>query len=295
MSSQKPQAHSVARRYRPVLVTTGPRDVVLRSLLIAGDIFELISVEDQRTHDDAYIQGIRNEIQGKPPYHGNGAKMMGLIHIATRRISKEDNGVLYRHTNPKRDKNGNPELDTNHREIFFPRMYIVRSIPEAERTLQGEERIKQRKTTLNTCAKILHEHDLQNKNRRQGGSPGRTYPPTRYHVPQPGWDLTPDPPKPLDWYITDQMITTMIHSIYTEQEFGRWDMFSEKVAEANCFFSPPYSRFAYPFGFRNPEESSVRIEPPPRQIEDEPEADVPQPFDANDVLPLEENQAQEEN
>ena len=109
--------------------------------------------------------------------------------------------------------------------------------------------------------------------------------------------MTTDDPGPLDWYITDQMVSTAIQSLYVESEVGGWHMFSENVEDAGCFFSPPYGYVAETYGFRNPDESSVR-EPIPNDYDEDydntkpaPKPAVEQAFDANDVLPLEEADA----
>jgi len=285
MSSEKPKAHSATRHYKPVLAESSDqnREVVIRSFLTSGDIIELISVEDARTKDDAYIQGIRDEILGKPPFHGNYARKMGLIHIASRRVSHESNDVLYRHTGPKKVRN---ELSLNNegKPIYFPRVYILRMISDEERSKEPDERSVYRKKVLNTIAHILHQHDVNRvgTTASAANSPSRrSFSPTKYNVPGVGWDMTPERLHPLDWYLTDQKVASTIQSIYIEEEVGGWRMFQENVPDADCFFSPPYTYVAKTFGFRNPNESSVRE---PKRDEGNPA--VIQAFDAEDVVSL---------
>ena len=87
--ANKPRPCGVARHYKPVVSdpTLGARTVLLRSCLVKGDFIELIAAEDQRTGDDAYIQAIRDEINQKGPFHGAYASELGLLQIASRRLS----------------------------------------------------------------------------------------------------------------------------------------------------------------------------------------------------------------
>jgi len=302
MSSLKSKPHAVARHYKSALSdsTGDSRDVLIRSFRTKGDIVEMISVENARSKDDAFIQAVRDEIRKQPPYHGEYAKKMGLFHIATRRISHETNDVLYRHTGPKKVNN---ELvrDELGNLAFYPRMYILRLISDEERSMEPDARATYRRKVLSTIAHILHRqeeargagstwNDPRSKTTpspkaraRAPVSPSRRFSPTKFNVPKIGWDLTPEDPLPLDWYITDQMVATTIDSIYIEQEVGGWHMFHDNVAEADCFFSAPYSYVARTYGFRNPGESSVRE---PREVEVDCNLSVEQAFDADDVLPL---------
>ena len=291
---------------------------MLRSFLTKGNIVEMISAENVQNHDDAYIQGVRDEITGKSPFGGRYARKMGLFHIATRRVSPYSDRVLWRTTGPKKI-GGVIALDDYGRPTYFPRMYILRMVTDAERNMNDNDHTAYRKKVLSTIAHILHRHE-ERKNKdngttssprgkgttskatpppkasvRTGWSPTRQFSPTKFHVPESCWDATPDEPGPLDWYITDQMVSTAIQSMYLESEVGGWHMFSENVGEADCFFSPPYTYVAETFGFRNPGESSVR-EPIPNDNDDDdddaeakplPRPAVEQAFDAGDVLPLE--------
>lgn len=297
-SSSKSKPHTVTRHYKPALTDTSDanRDVLIRSFRTKGDIVEMISVENVRSKDDAFIQGVRDEILKKPPFHGSYAKKMGIFHIATRRISHETNDVLYRHTGPKKIGN-EPVRDELGNLTFYPRMYILRLVSEDERSMDSEQRAAHRKRVLNTIAHILKQHEEARSTRASWNdspskatpsakarakapvSPSRRFPPTRFNVPASGWDLTPKDLLPLDWYITDQMVATTIDSIYVEQEIGGWHMFHDNVSDADCYFSPPYSYVARTYGYRNPGESSVR------EPQDD-EALVEQAFDADDVLPL---------
>jgi len=303
MSSSSPpdkiKPHAVARHYKPVLTdpTNGIREVHLFSTLVAGQFIELVSAEDRRTGDDAYIQGVREELHGNPPFNGAYARQMGLIHICSRRISHDDGHVLKRHTNPMKDQWGQPKLDPDGREMFYPRQYMVRLVPEGEQEKSGEERLKHRKKVLNTIAMILHKHDEASRKGRPSstlaggralrGSPGRRgFSATKVSVPEGEWDRTPEPLLPLDCYLTDQMIETVIRSVYVESDIGAWRMFSENVPEAHCFFSPPYSYIASTYGFRNPDESSFRERVPPSRVVEEEDVPVEQGFDTADVLPL---------
>lgn len=301
-SPTKPKAHTVARHYKAALTGApgGSREVVIRSFLTKGDLVEMISAEDTRTKDDAYIQGIRDEIMGRPPFKGAYARKMGLFHIATRRVSPASNDPLKRTTGPKKVK-GQLVMDESGRPIYFPRMYILRMVTDDEKGMDNTARAGYRYKVLATIAHILVEHE-RNKNANAnatsspptgsakappGGkvarSPVRQFSPTKFHVPKTSWDMTPSEPGPLDWYITDQMVATVIHTIYVEEDIGAWHMFQENVDQADCFFSSPYSYVAKTFGFRNPGESSVR-EP----VEDDRKRSpsVEQAFDAGDVLPL---------
>jgi len=294
--ANKPRPCGVARHYKPVVSdpTLGARTVLLRSFLVKGDFIELIAAEDQRTGDDAYIQAIRDEINQKGPFHGAYASKLGLLQIASRRLSPEPNEVMRRHTGPKKNKWGTTEHDEFGQEIYFPRQFIVRLVPEQEREKGPEERMQYRKKALSTVAKIMHEHDSEKrKSLSPANSPSkaplrRKFSPTVYIVPKEDWDRTPEPLRPLDWYITDQMVAGAIQSLYVEKEIGAWRMFAENVLDADCFFSPPYSYVAKTFGFRNPGESSVREPVPPNGIgEEEAAATLPQGYDDDDVLPLE--------
>lgn len=296
----KPKARSFARRYKPALTgdASGVRQVVLSSILVKGEVLELISAHDTRLNDDAYIQGIRNEILGAEPFKGQYARRMQLVHIATRRISHDNGDVLYKHTSPKKDKNTRKVIvdEYTQQPTFYPRAYIVRLVSEEEREMEKEEREHHRKKVLSTCAFILQRHDADNNKKRfGGGTPGRrslknAFTPTQYKVPDNGWDLTPETPLPLDCYITDHMISSIIECVYVEQEFGRWDMFAENLSEADCFFTPPYSQVAQRYGFRNPDESSVRHAVPPRRVEADEElrpGRVQQAYNIQDVFDLE--------
>ena len=305
MSSEKPQVHTVARHYKTALAdsSSGSREVVLRSFLTKGDIVEMISAEDARMKDDAYIQGIREEILQKPPYNGDYARKMGLFHIATRRVSHDSNDVLKRHTGPKKI-NGRVVKDELGQLVYYPRMYILRMITPDEKEMDEATWTAHRRKVLVTAAHILLEHEKAKRKseahkgtgadhnktpppKKAGsagspGSPARQFSATKFHVPKTGWDVTPAERRPLDWYITDQMVAAAIESMYVEQEVGGWHMFSENVPEADCFFSPPYSYVAKTYGFRNPGDSSVWL--PTR--EGGAGATVDQGFDAGDVLPL---------
>jgi hypothetical protein len=226
---------------------------------------------------------------------------MGLFHIATRRVSHESNDVLYRHTNPKKERNGEIVLDHYGKPVYFPRSYILRLVSDEERAKGDEQRAAYRKKVLSTVAYIQCEFEKARSgspSRKQSGSkatpspkakgktagsPPRQFSASKFNVPKTGWDLTPQVLRPLDWYITDQMVATVIHTIYVEEDIGAWHMFQENVDQANCFFSSPYSYVAKTFGFRDPGESSVR-EP----VEDgrKRSPSVEQAFDAGDVLPL---------
>jgi len=296
MASQPHKATSPARNYKPLLKdrsSRAARPVKIRSFLTLGNLYELIAVEDETTKDDAYIQGVREEIEGEPPFHGRYARKMGLLHIVTRRVSHESNDILYRHTNPKREK-GAVVLNSMGKPKFFPRQYIVRMVSDEERAMEKEEWTKYRKRLLNTIASILHAYEeKQRKLKEEEENKGkkkrkeektRPYSTTTYTVPDPGWDLTPPEEllRPLDWYITDQYVESIIQGVYVEEEIGRWDMFSENVLEAGCYFSEPYSYLAEQYGFRNPGESSVRepCRPAPKAVQ--------QAYDTGDILPLEE-------
>ena len=291
MSSEKSPPHSVARHYKPILQDElGSRRLILKSFLIKGDLIELVSVWDERTKDDGFIQGIREEILGKPPFHGGYARKLGLIHVASRRVSHESNDILYKTTGAKRNKQTGDYMHDEHGDyVFFPRAYTLRLVSDKERDMDPEERNKYRKRMLNTLAHILEQYDKGDRKRRptgKDGSPSRDrFPPTIFEVPQEGWDLTPEQPLPLDWYITDQMVAKTIQGIYRETDIGRWDMFVDNVPEADCFFSPPYTYMAKTFGFRNPQDSSV-WHAQHSIVEAGEEAVVKQEFDANDVIPL---------
>jgi len=256
-----------------------------------GNLYELISVEDDATKDDAYIQGVREEIEGEPPFHGKYARKMGLMHIVSRRVSHQTNDILYRHTNPKKEK-GKVVYDSVGNPKFFPRQYILRMVSDEERSMEQEEWIKYRKRVLNTIASILHKYEENSRKLKldsiQGlrkGARTLPYSPTSYVVPNVGWDLTPSDGvlRPLDWYITDQMVESIIVNVYVEQEIGRWDMFAENVPEAGCYYSVPYSYFPEKYGFRNPGESSVRE--PKAVVEDA----ATQGYNDDDVLPLDDD------
>ncbi len=183
-------------------------------------------------------------------------------------------------------------------------MYILRMITPDERKMNEATWTSHRRKVLVTAAHILLEHEKAkrksaahkgtetNKGKtlppgkagsaRSPGSPARQFSATKFHVPKTGWDVTPAERRPLDWYITDQMVAAAIESMYVEQEVGGWHMFSENVPEADCFFSPPYSYVAETYGFRNAEDSSVWL---PTQ-EGGASAAVDQGFNANVVLPL---------
>jgi len=287
----KPAPRPVKRHYKPALAPVGApgnREVFVRSFLASGDVVELISAEDGRTKDDAYVQGVRAEIQKKPPHKGKFAKKMGLFNIATRRISHESNGIEYRHTGPKKDSDGEVMLNDYGNPVYYPRQYITRLVSDEERTMTEEARLRYRKKVLNTVAKILFDHEqYENEKRAKKAKKENKKPPeltpTKFVVPE-RWDLTPQEPLPLDHYITDKFVAQSIKCIYVEEEIGRWDMFSENVADAPHFFSPPYDHEAHVFGYRNPHESSVRfpvmVSPPKRPK-------VDQAFDLEDVVNLE--------
>ena len=255
---------------------------------------ELIQAEDRRLDDDAYVQGIRDEILGKKPFHGEYARRMGLLHIASRRISHENGDVLFKHTGPKRDPKTKQIIkDACNRMTYYPRVYIVRQVPNAELEADHQARLQIRKKVLNTCCTILLRHEKDKKQEEQRNpynqnSPQRNYPPTQFKVPE-DWDMTPETLHALDWYVTDQMVAKIIECMYVEQDIGRWDMFAENVLEAHCFFSPPYQHTPKIYGYRNPGESSVRhVDPTPPRVEiEQEEVSVPQGFDPNDVLELE--------
>ena len=143
------------RRYKSALSSSGDRgrNVVLTSFLTLGGYYELIGVEDTATGDDAYIQPIREEICGRGPYGGRYAKMMGLIHIASRRANEWSNDVLKRHTGAKK-VNNEYVLDKNGSRIYFPRSFIVRMICDKERVLSDHEKVTTRRKVLNTLAKV---------------------------------------------------------------------------------------------------------------------------------------------
>ena len=289
MSAPKSKPHAVARHYKPALVSSsaGRREVMIQSFLTKGDIIELIKIENTDSLDDAFFHPVRKEIQQEGPYHGKYAEQLGLFLVASRRISHETNDVLYRHTGPKKNSRGEIIYDMYGKATYFPRAYTLRLVSEEERGMDKEQRNAHRKRVLNTIAFILHR-DEKSRNASKGGapvvSPPRGFSPTKFNVPKIGWDLTPEEPLPLDWYITDQMVQNAIYSIYVEQEIGRWDMFAENVPEADCFFSPPYSHVAFAFGFRNPDQPSAWVSA--RRPGNEPPAEPEQAFDAEDVLPL---------
>jgi len=60
MSSLKSKPHAVARHYKSVLSdsTGDSRDVLIHSFRTKGDIVEMISVENARSKDDAFIQAV---------------------------------------------------------------------------------------------------------------------------------------------------------------------------------------------------------------------------------------------
>lgn len=265
----------------------------ITSFLAKGAFIELICAQNVWTQDDAFLQGVRNEINGKPPFEGKYARQAGIFQIATRRKTHETDEVLYRHTGPKKE-NGKIATDAWGRQIFFPRSYILRLVSDKEKAMSPEDWITYRRRVLSTVAYLLktHEEEGNEKAQQESGSP-RRFSPTKFTVPDPGWDKTPQEPLPLDWYITDNMIVTVIQSVYVETDFGRWDMFSEKAKrEADCYFSPPYSDHAAIFGFRNPDESSVwhprkKVEGKEQEEEEtKPAPAVDQGFNSEDVLPL---------
>jgi len=293
----KPAPRPVKKYYKPALAPVGSpgnREVFLRSFLASGDIVELIGAEDGRTKDDAYIQGVRAEIQKKPPHGGKFAEKLKLFNIATRRICHESDAIEYRHTGPKKDSDGEVMLNDYGNPVYYPRQYITRLVSDEEQAMTEEVRLRYRKKVLNTVAKILYDHEeYQNEKREEKArekaqkegkkySPPPELTPTKFVVPE-RWDLTPQEPLPLDHYITDKFVSQTIKCVYVEEEIGRWDMFSENVADAPHFFSPPYDHEAHFFGYHNPHESSVRfpavVSPPKRPK-------VEQAFDLEDVVAL---------
>ena len=151
-----PAAQSGTKRhYRVALSNTAERgrEVVLRSFLTLGELYELIGVEDVTTGDDAYIQPVRAEICGRGTYQGQYAQRLGLIRIASRRVNEHSNDVLMRHTGAKKVYN-EFVLDSNGNRMYYPRQYIVRMISDEERALKKEEKVTTRKKVLNTLAKV---------------------------------------------------------------------------------------------------------------------------------------------
>lgn len=250
---------------------------------------------------------IREEILGKPPYHGNYARKLGLVDVASRRVSHNSNDLLMRHTGAKKNQKGEIIYDQYGKEIYFPRQYIVRMINDDELKQSKEEHQVYRQKVLKTIAKILLDHEkAKNSGKNPPPSLGNPYARgrnpslqtapkfklTKFGIPKNDlWDETPSDLRPLDWYLTDQMVARTLESIYTEQELGRWDMFSDNVSEAGCFFSPPYSYVAHKYGFRNANESTVWHTPTVHQAQSPIASKLPQPsqepsFDASDLIPL---------
>ena len=146
------------RHYRVALSNSNERgrEVVLKSFLTLGELYELIGVEDVVTGDDAYIQPIREEICGRGVYQGQYAQRLGLVHIASRRVNEQSNDLLYRHTGAKRTYNGYV-LDGNGNRMYYPRQYIVRMVSDEERALDKEKKVTNRKKVLNTLAKVRQQ------------------------------------------------------------------------------------------------------------------------------------------
>ena len=145
----------IERDYKAALIGRNEhqREVVLKSFLTLGGFYELISVEDTTTGDDAFIHPIREEIYGKGPYKGQYALKLGLIRIASRRVNERCNDVLNRHTGAKKINN-QYVLDHNGNRCYYPRSYIVRMISDEERILDKNKMTAARKKVLNTLAKV---------------------------------------------------------------------------------------------------------------------------------------------
>ena len=114
--------------------------VVLRSLRTLGDLVDLIYIEDARTGDDPFLAGLRDECEHggvEGVYHGRYAKQLGLLGLATRKISPDKDRPLFRTTGPKKD------------DRFYPRQVLLRVTDQDRKDRDAESR----KRLLNTVAK----------------------------------------------------------------------------------------------------------------------------------------------